>query len=173
MKSPYDSILIDAERKLVRHWTIFASVAYGAIAVGLLALVVTGNASQDDADNPLGSMSFYDVDGLGSPVFQPNRLSQLLPNSTESTNGLNNAPAPAAPANTALSAVPSTPEVDELAEIAAAQTGGSGGPSPQEALVENGWDFTAPNGVPGFGSLPQAGATPSAGVPQQTAQTQK
>jgi hypothetical protein len=41
-----------------------------------------------------------------------------------------------------------------------------------EALVENGWDFNTPNGVPGFAPM-QAGSTPSAALPQMTARAKK
>jgi hypothetical protein len=47
---------------------------------------------------------------------------------------------------------------------------------PEEALVENGWDFTMPDSVPGFGSLPQATATaavPTTDGRKVTAQTQQ
>jgi len=70
MKSPYESILAEAERELLRHWTILAGIACGLVLVGFLAIVVTGNGWYPDGVNQLDGMSFYDINGIGAMVAQ-------------------------------------------------------------------------------------------------------
>jgi hypothetical protein len=167
MKNHLDHALIEAERKIVKHWTIFAGAAYALIAVGLLALALT-SGSYAESDNPTGAVSYHDMDGFAAPVLQPNRLNQPRSSvATESTTGFNARwdPAvmptrPASPAPEAAARPVLVPEVNEYAGLAKAQ----------EPMVENGYDFTDPNGVPGFGPMPQSTMT-SAAAPHLTAQS--
>ena len=158
MRTLYNSALTKADCKLAARWTITAAAVYGVILVGLLALLLTSTGTYADPDNPADHVSFCDIDGIAAPVSGTMQATELQSSGAAETDGFESRwmPAAANAANSAGAAEPAKPE---------------------EALVENGWDFTVPDSVPGFGSLPQAAAAPAA-VPttdgrKVTAQTQK
>jgi hypothetical protein len=149
-----------------------AAATNGVILAGVVALIATGDASRDDTANLRASTRSHDT----ASGFQPNRLSQLLSNPSEGTDGYNKAPDRTAPANAARPAIVPIPEVNVLSESVRAVTGGplpqaSTAPQAQdsETLVDNGWDFTNPDSIPGFGSMPEPADTPDAR--QQAART--
>ena len=161
MRTPYNSALTNADCKLAARWTITAAAVYGVILVGLLALLLTSNATYADPDNPADHVSFCDIDRIAAPVSDRMRATELQSSGAVETDGFESRWMPVAPsaAQPAVAAEPVKPI------------------KPEEALVENGWDFTVPDSVPGFGSLPLAAAAPTA-VPttdgrKVTAQTQE
>ena len=158
MRTLYNSALTKADCKLAARWTITAAAVYGVILIGLLALLLTSTGTYADPDNPADHVSFCDIDGIAAPVSDTMQATELQSSGAAETAGFESRwmPAAANAANSAGAAEPAKPE---------------------EALVENGWDFTVPDSVPGFGSLPLAAAAPAA-VPttdgrKVTAQTQK
>ncbi len=160
MRTPYNSALTQADCKLAARWTITAAAAYGLILAGLLVLLLTSNGYADP-DNPADHVSFCDIEGIAAPVSDTMQATELQSPAAAETDGFESRWMPAA-SNAPRAAVVSVPTEAAKAE---------------EALVENGWDFTMPDSVPGFGSLPQAAAAPAA-VPttdgrKVTAQTQK
>jgi hypothetical protein len=161
MRTPFESMMTEGERKLVRRWTIGAAAVYGIVVAATVALVAIGINASGSA-NSEESMTNADLQGYAVSVARPSRSSQLGP-SAEVTTGYNNRAAPAESMNPAYAAPRPIPEVDEMGKTPT---------SPHEALVENGWDFNAPNGVPGFAPL-QAGSPPSAALPNLTARTNR
>ena len=143
---------IDRHHTFAKRWMITATAIYGIMLIGLLAVVTTGNGSDD---KPEGVTSSYNSSAHAMTGFQPGRVSELL-NSAEATDGHNKAVEPAAPPNTAHLAPVPVPEVDEMAEVfperAFPSSQASAAPAAQGAdvLVENGWDFNAPDSIPGF-----------------------
>ena len=163
---------IDRHRTFAKRWMIAATAIYELMLLGLLTVIATGGGSDD---MPAGVTSTSSA--RATPVFQPGRLSQALTPSDDATDGHNKAAEPAVPAITARPAPVPIPEVDEMAEVFSERAGSSSqasaAPAAQgsEALVENGWDFNAPDSIPGFGSMPQPGDAPSSGDRQLTART--
>ena len=164
MKIPFESMMTEGKRKLVIRWTIGAAAFYGIIVAAAVALIAIGINSSGGLANSEESVTNADLEGYAVPVARSSRTSQLGPSSAaEVTTGYNYRGAPAASVNPEYAAPRPIPEVDEMGRTPA---------SPQEALVENGWDFNAPNGVPGFAPL-HAGSTPSAAMPHLTARAKK
>jgi hypothetical protein len=161
MRTPFESMMTEGERKLVRRWTIGAAAVYGIVVAATVALVAIGINASGSA-NSEESMTDADLQGYAVPVARPSRSSQLGP-SAEITTGYNNRAAPAGSMNPAYAAPRPIPEVDEMGKTPTA---------PHEALVENGWDFNASDGIPGFAPL-QADSSPSAALPNLTARTIK
>jgi len=161
---------IDRHHTFAKRWMITATAIYGLMLLGLLTVIATGGRSDD---MPAGVTSTSSA--TATPVFQPSRLSQALTAAADATDGHNKATEPAVPAITARPAPVPIPEVDEMAEVfperASPSSQASAAPTAQasEALVENGWDFNAPDSIPGFGSMPQPGDAPSSGDRQLTA----
>jgi hypothetical protein len=163
MKSSFESMMTDDKRKLVKRWTIGAFVFYGFIVAATVALITIGINSSGGLANSEESVTSSDLDGYAVPVTRSSRLSQAVPSGgAEITTGYNRA-APAEHVKPPRAAARPIPEVDEMGTTPA---------TPQEALVENGWDFNTPNGVPGFEPL-QAGSAPAAAMPQLTARAKK
>jgi hypothetical protein len=162
MKTPFESMMTKDEQKLLKRWTIGATAFYGIIIAATMALVAIGiNSSGGSAEE---SMTNSDLEGYAVPVTRSSRLGQTGPSSnSEVTTGYNSQVTPTERVNPPLAAARPIPEVDEMGKTPA---------TPQEALVENGWDFNAPNGVPGFAPL-QADTMPSAALPQLTARGRK
>ena len=142
MRTPYNSALTQADCKLAARWTITAAVMYGVILAGLLALLVTSSGTYADPDNPADHVSFCDIDGIAAPVSDTMRATELQSSGAAQTDGFESRWMPAAS---------NAPRAAMVAEPA----------KPEEALVENGWDFTVPDSIPGFGSLPQTAAAPA------------
>jgi hypothetical protein len=157
MKNPYANTFSEAERKLVKRWTIAAAAAYGLIMAALLGLAVTHDWSNDDSEDSLASYSSSARVGIAAAPY--NRLSQVQTNAVNATDGFN-ARTATAPAGAARVTVP---EAGEMTRTPAA---------PQDGLVENGWDFNVPNGVPGFAPM-QADSMPSAALPQLSARAKQ
>ncbi len=160
MKTPFESLMTEDKKKLVKRWTIGAAVFYGIIVTATVALIAIGINASDGLANSEKSVANSNLDGYAVSAAQPNRPTQLSQtNAAEVTTGYNSRMAPAA----AYAAPRPIPEVDEMGKTPA---------TPQEALVENGWDFNTPNNVPGFAPM-QAGSAPSAALPQLTARERK
>ena len=163
MKTSFESMMTEDKHKLVKRWTIGAAVFYGIIVATTMALVALGINSSGGLANSDESVAKADLDGYAVSVARPIRSSQLGPAAAaDVTTGYNRA-APAESVSPPRAAARPIPEVDEMGKTPT---------TPQEAIVENGWDFNAPNGVPGFESL-QAGSPPAAGMPQLTARAKK
>jgi hypothetical protein len=160
MKTPFESMMTESDRKLVTRWTIGAAAFYGIIVAATVALVSIGINANGSA-NSEESMTKAEIEGYAVSVVQPGPSGQLGP-SAEVTTGYSNA-TPGESVNPEYAAPRPIPEVDEMGETPV---------TPQEALVENGWDFNAPNGVPGFAPL-HAGSAHSSALPHLTARTNK
>ena len=164
MKTPFESMMTEDKQKLVKRWTIGAAVFYGLIVVATVGLVAMGINSSGGRANSEESVTKSDLDGYAVPVTRSSRLSQAVPSgNSEVTTGYNTRMTPMELVNPPRAAARPIPEVDEMGKTPA---------TPQETLVENGWDFNAPNGVPGFAVMPQ-GSPPSAALPQLTARDRK
>jgi len=162
MKTPFESMMTEDKQKLVKRWTIGAMVFYGIIVVATVSLVALGINSSGGMANSQESLT--SSDGYAVPAAQASRLSQAAPSgSSEMTTGYNTRMTPTESAALPRAAARPIPEVDEMGKTPA---------TPQEALVENGWDFNAPNSVSGFATMPQ-GAAPSAALPQLSARDRK
>jgi hypothetical protein len=164
MKTPFESMMTKDEQKLLKRWTVGAAAFYGFIVAATVALVAIGINSSGGSANSEESVTNSDLEGYAVPLARTSRLSQAgSSGGAEVTTGYNTRGAPAESVNPPRAAARPIPEVDEMGKTPA---------SPQEALVENGWDFNAPNGVPGFAPL-QADSAPSAGLPQLTSRAKK
>jgi hypothetical protein len=161
MKTPFESMMTESDRKLVKRWMIGAAVFYGIIVAATVALVSIGINASGSA-NSEESMTKAEIEGYAVSVAQPSRSRQLGP-SAEVTTGYNNHATPRESVNPAYAAPRPIPEVDEMGKTPA---------TVQEALVENGWDFNAPNSVPGFAPL-HADTAHSDALPNLTVRTNK
>jgi len=109
--------LIDRHHTFAKRWMITATAIYGLMLVGLLAVVVTGNASRNDSEGVPQSATINDLDEFTVPDARPERSSQLRPSSTETTDGLGSAQAPMKSLQAARPAIVPVPEVDEMGDI--------------------------------------------------------
>jgi hypothetical protein len=159
---------IDRHHTFAKRWMITATAIYGLMLIGLLTVVVTGNASRDDSEGAPQTATINDLDEFTVSDARPERSSQR-PLSTETTDGLGSAQAPMKSLQAARPAIVPVPEVDEMGDIhlysgnvSSPSSQASAAPAAQgpDALVENGWDFNAPDSIPGFGSMPQPGDAP-------------
>ena len=162
MKTQTSNGSIDRHHTFAKRWMITATAIYGLMLIGLLAVVATGSGSDDKPE-----ASSYSSDARATPAFQPGRLEPSADTiRRQPPMAINKAAEPAASPNTARLAPVPVPEVDEMAEVfperAFPSSQASTAPAAQsDVLVENGWDFNAPDSIPGFGSMPQPGDTPS------------
>jgi hypothetical protein len=148
MRTRYPDNLTESEHLFVKRWTIATAGLYGAILMAVATMVVIGAISDRNADRSVASATYYSSDGLaepaevaGSPTASQSTDGHGTPDATPTT-------AQTSPASAATSATPQ-------ANVAWPNTGA-------EMLVENGWDFTNPDGIPGFGAMPSPDATASA-----------
>ncbi|HKY85120.1 MAG TPA: hypothetical protein VJL90_00005 [Pseudorhodoplanes sp.] len=164
---------IDRHRTFAKHWMITATAIYGLMLLGLLTAIATGGSD----DMPAGVTSTRSAGA--TPVFQPGRISQALTPSADTTDGHNKATEPAPPTIMARPAPVPIPEADAMADVFSERAGSRSqantAPAAQgsEALVENGWDFNAPDSIPGFGSMPQPGDAPLSDDRQLTARAKR
>jgi len=181
MKTQKPNILTDAQHTFAKRWIIAVSALYGLVLVGVLAaIVVTSSAFHDDSAGASQRMALNELDEFTVPGTSPGQSAQVRSSGTEATDGVGNAQAPI---QATRAAVVPIPEVDEMGEDIHLSSGNGSGPSPQaraalaaqsaDVLVENGWDFNDPDSIPGFGSMPQPGASPSPDELRRTARTNR
>lgn len=80
MRSKFEDMLTEDERKMVRHWTIGATVFYGVVLLGMVGLIAVNAPSGGSSDQVA---TYYDLDG-----FSPTTVGQGQ-SEEKSTSGVN------------------------------------------------------------------------------------
>ena len=132
------------DHKLIRRWTMIVAALYAVVLVAMLTIIGPGDARHDTG--ALAGIS-DEIDTLAAFESARQTAARLAADTTSSTTGVGNS------------------SIADAHGLFNKPSEGwpSGGGAPillgAEALVENGWDFSAVDGVPGFGSLPPTGTT--------------
>jgi hypothetical protein len=148
MRTRYPDNLTESERQFVKRWAIATAGLYGAIVLAVSTMVVIAAVTDRNSDRSVAAAPYYSSDGLAEPAEVAG-----MPDSSGYTDGRG---APGATATTEQTAsVPSTASAPPQANMTWPESG-------TDMLVENGWDFTNPDSIPGFGAMPSPEAPASA-----------
>jgi hypothetical protein len=148
MRTRYPDNLTESEHQFVKQWTIATAGLYGAILMAVATMAVIGAVSDRNADRSVAAATYYSSDGLAEPAEVAGLLSP-----SQDTDG-HGAPG-ATPTTAQTTPDPGVARTTPQANVAWPDAG-------VDMLVENGWDFTNPDSIPGFGAMPSPDATASA-----------